>query len=126
MKTAHEVLQEAKAAGLRKLEEENKLAELKRQCQSPAVFGFTWFGMLLLMTLISALWMRGHPGDWKGLPFVPFVTMLLVAPAVFILYRKRHEAMLRIIEVEAPQLFQKLKGVKMPNQAPVPTAAAQL
>lgn len=113
MKTAHEVLHEVKVTGLRTLEEERKWAELKRQCRSPAVLGFTWFGILLFMSLIGALWLRGHPGDWKGLPFVPFATLLLMAPAVFVLYRKRHEAMLRVIEAEAPQLFQKLKDEKI-------------
>jgi hypothetical protein len=113
MKTAHEVLQEVKIAGLRTQEEERKWAERKRQCQSPAVLGFTWFGILLFVSLISALWLRGHPSDWTGLPFVPFTTLLLMAPAVFILYRKRHEAILRIIEVETPQLFEKLKDAKI-------------
>jgi hypothetical protein len=113
MKTPHEVLQEVKVAGLRTLEEERKWAELKRQCQSPAVLGLTWFGILLFISLIGALWLYGHPGDWKGLPFVPFATLLLMAPGVIVAYRRRQNALLRIIEIEAPRLFQKLKDEKI-------------
>lgn len=113
MKAAHQVLQDVKAAGLRTQEEERKWAELKRQCQSPAVLGFTWFGVVLFVSLIGALWLRSHPGDWRGLPFVPLATLLILAPGVFLLYRKRHEAILKIIETEAPQLHQKLKNEKI-------------
>jgi hypothetical protein len=109
MKTPHEVLQEVKVAGLRTLEEERKWAELKRQCQSPTVLVFTWFGMFLLLSLIGALWSRSHSGDWKGLPFMPLATLLLMAPGVFIGYHRRQKALMKIIEIEAPQLFRKLK-----------------
>lgn len=113
MKTTDEVLLEVKVARLRTQEEEKKWAELKRQCQSPAVLIFTWFGIFLFLSLIGGLWLRSHPGDWKGLPFVPFATLLLMAPGVIFAYRRRQNALLKIIEIEAPQLFQKLKDEKI-------------
>ena len=109
MKTAQEILFEGKVARESAEKEKRKWAELKRQCQSPAVLVFTWFGILLVLSLIGAQWLRSHPGDWKGLPFAPFATLLFMAPGIFAGYQRRQKALMRIIEIEAPQLFQKLK-----------------
>ena len=109
MKTTHEVLHDVNAARLRSEDEERKWIQLRRECQSPAVLGFTWLGIFLVTSLISALWLRSHPGDWKGLPFALFAAVLVMAPGVLVTYRRKQKALLRIIESEAPRLFQKVK-----------------
>ena len=109
MKTAHEVLHDINVAELRAEDEERKWTQLRRECQSPAVLGFTWLGVFIIMSLIGSLWLRGHTGDWKGLPFA-FLPVLVMVPGVIIAYQRKQKALLKIIESDAPQLFQKLKS----------------
>jgi hypothetical protein len=109
MKTTHEVLHDMNVARLRSEDEERKWTQLRRECQSPAVLGFTWLGILLVTFLIGVLWLRNHPGDWKGLPLALFSTVLVTAPGVLLAYQRKQKVLLKIIESEAPQLFQKLK-----------------
>jgi hypothetical protein len=109
MKTAPQVLHNINVAHLRAEDEEKKWTHLRRECQSPAVLGLTWLGIFLVISLICSLWLKGHPDDWKGLPFAFFLPVLAMAPGVIIAHQRKQKALLKIIESDAPQLFQKLK-----------------
>ena len=109
MKTAHEILQEETIARLSSQEDERRWLRLRRECQSPAVLGFTWLGMFILMSLIGALFLVRHPGHWDSQLVGLFAPVLVMAPGVMVAYQRKQKALLKIIESEAPQLFQKLK-----------------
>lgn len=109
MKTAHEVLHDINVAHLRAEDEERKWTQLRRECQSPAVLGFTWLAVFLVTFLICSLWLRDHPADWKRLPFAFYLPVLIMAPGVLIAHKRKQKALVKIIESEAPELFQKLK-----------------
>jgi hypothetical protein len=109
MKTAHEILQEENMARLSAQEEERRWIRLRRECQSPAILGFTWLGVFLFMSLIAALWVVRAPGHWDRSLVGMFSPVLIMAPGVVLAYQRKQKALLKIIESEAPQLFQKLK-----------------
>jgi hypothetical protein len=44
---------------------------------------------------------------------MPFAVLLIMTPGVILAYQRRQKALMKIIEMEAPQLFQKLKDEKI-------------
>jgi hypothetical protein len=108
MKNSHEVLYDLEISRLQNQDKEKKWTELRREYCSPAVLGFTWLGVLCFMSLIATLQLRNHPGDWEGLPML-FAPVVMMAPGVIVAFQRKLRALLKIIEAEAPQLFQKLK-----------------
>jgi len=109
MKTTHEILHELNVARRISSEDERRWTRLRRECQSPAVLGFTWLGVVIVMSLIVGLWLSRHPGHWDGAPVSLFVPVLVMAPGVMIAFHRKQKALLKIIESESPQLFKKLK-----------------
>ena len=109
MKTTNQILHDMNVARLSSEDEEIKWTQLRRECQSPAVLGFTWLGVFVIMSLTGVLWLKRHPGDWEGLPLELFATVLVMGLGVLIAFQRKQKALMKVIEVEAPQLFQKLR-----------------
>ena len=109
MKTTHEVLQEITTARLRSNEADRKWAKLRRDCQSPAVLGYTWLGFLVIVVLLVWPTLKDLPPHWIDLPLGLLTTLMIAATGVVTAFRKRQKAMLEIIATEAPQLLQRLK-----------------
>ena len=110
MKTAQEVLAEDTLSRLTREAEERRLAALvsrvrRPRGQLPFVAQLVSFAAAIVLFTILGI----QTGDYRGVYVVCGMFFAFAVPSRLWILRRREQALLALIEAEAPGLFQRLK-----------------
>lgn len=101
MDTSHEILQEAKATLIRIKEKESQWTGLKGWAGAPGAIGIVLFIYALYMLCLSPS--RFIDSKLWFILFLSFISLLLIRQ------QRKNKRLLKIIQNEAPELYQNLK-----------------
>ena len=108
MNTDH-VIKDARAAQESREAAAQTWINFVRDCRTARWMTATWLGVFALCPLMGALFVSSRP-ELRLVYFPPVAFLALTSPILFLAQRRREEALLRMVAMEAPILTQKLQA----------------
>lgn len=109
MKPAHEIILDETIIRSQREGAECRRAELVAQTRLPRGYAPFWYQVAMLPVLSGYFLYVSQPGDYRGLLVIFVVFAVFSVPCHILHLRKREKALLALVELEAPELYQKLQ-----------------